>query len=231
MAERVIRERIASGALGPGEKLGEVGLAADLQVSRNTLREVFAALDGDGLVDRVPHRGVFVASPGRALIDEVFRLRTLLEPAALLWAPDLDVPALRTCVDAARAARDRADNRRPGTSSPSSGHSLAPDGAEADTVAGSTVPSLAEANQEFHRTIVAAAGSAYVDAVAGRALALMRLAFHRAAAVSTGFHEPYVERNAAIVDLLEAGERAAAAERMRDYLHRARAELLTLLPD
>lgn len=55
---------IATGALRPGDKLGtERDLAAELSVSRSTLRQVLAVLAQAGVVRRVPGRsgGTFVA--------------------------------------------------------------------------------------------------------------------------------------------------------------------------
>jgi len=40
------------------------------------------------------------------------------------------------------------------------------------------------------------------------------------------FHEPYLDRNDAICDLLEAGERAAAADEVRRYLADAESQIL-----
>ena len=56
-------------------------------------------------------------------------------------------------------------------------------------------------------------------------LAEMRLVFHSMAA-NPAFHEPYVEDNAHIVDLLEASQLAAAADYLAAYLDRAEAQLL-----
>lgn len=60
-AERIRRafvEEIDSGALAPGEKLGnERQLAEKFDVSRGTIRQVFAALEGAGMVVRTPGRG------------------------------------------------------------------------------------------------------------------------------------------------------------------------------
>jgi GntR family transcriptional regulator len=61
---RVLAERIGSGGLRPGQRLGaERALAADLGVSRATLRQALAVLEQAGMVRRVPGRGggTFVA--------------------------------------------------------------------------------------------------------------------------------------------------------------------------
>jgi GntR family transcriptional regulator len=55
---RVLTERIATGHLRPGQRLGaERALAADLGVSRATLRQALAVLADGGVVRRVPGRG------------------------------------------------------------------------------------------------------------------------------------------------------------------------------
>lgn len=61
---RALAEQIDSGSLRPGQRLGaERALAADLGVSRATLRQALAVLEEGGLVRRVPGRGggTFVA--------------------------------------------------------------------------------------------------------------------------------------------------------------------------
>src|SRR6516165_7506546 len=55
---RALAERIGSGQLHPGQRLGaERALAAELGVSRATLRQALAVLEEGGLVRRVPGRG------------------------------------------------------------------------------------------------------------------------------------------------------------------------------
>jgi GntR family transcriptional regulator len=63
-ARHRLLDRISSGTLRPGDKLGtERELAAELSVSRSTLRQVLAVLAQSGVVRRVPGRagGTFVA--------------------------------------------------------------------------------------------------------------------------------------------------------------------------
>ena len=55
---RVLAERISAGHLRPGQRLGaERALAAELGVSRATLRQALAVLAESGVVRRVPGRG------------------------------------------------------------------------------------------------------------------------------------------------------------------------------
>lgn len=194
-----LRQAIADGRLAPGAKLGEEELREALGVSRNTLREAFATLSTERVVTRIPNRGVFVSHPTAEDIREIYRLRRLVEPAALLWAPQHPLETLADIVRAARAAAAAGD-----------------------------VPAMAGANQDFHRTLVASAGSERLDALMEQVLAEMRLVFATMGA-DPRFHAPYVEENARILELLGAGENAKAADAMAGYLDRAEQQLLEAL--
>jgi len=191
-----LRSRIEAGQLKPGSKLAEEALREALGVSRNTLREAFAALHSEHIVTRIPNRGVFVAHPTAEDIREIYRVRRFLEPSAVLWSGAVSTEPLAAIVKAARAA-----------------------------AADSDIPGMAGANQDFHRAIVDRAGSERLNSLMDQVLAEMRLVFHSMAA-DPAFHEPYVEGNAKIVKLLEAGDRAAAADFLSAYLDRAEAQLL-----
>ncbi len=192
----VLRSRIAAGKLPPGTKLSEQQLAASMQVSRNTLREAFAMLSIESVVTRYPNRGVFVASPDAGSVREIYSVRRMLEPAAVQWGPELDLPRLDAVIADARAARSRG-----------------------------LVAEMAAANQDFHQSLVAMSGSVQLQQMMGRVLAEMRLVFHSMRS-EPDFHTRYVEENASLVVLLRAGRRAEAAEALRGYLDAAEAELL-----
>ena len=59
----IIRQKITIGELPPGERLSEATLSEQLEISRNTLREVFRILTQEGLLTYRPNRGVFVSVP------------------------------------------------------------------------------------------------------------------------------------------------------------------------
>jgi DNA-binding GntR family transcriptional regulator len=194
----VLRSRIAEGRLVPGSKLSEQALSTALGVSRNTLREAFTVLAGESMVDRIPNRGVFVASPGADDVREIYRVRRMIEPAAALWGEVTDeaLGAMDSIVARAVSARD----------------------------AGS-VAEMADANQALHRAVVSLTGSGTLELLMDRVLAKMRLVFH-AMASAPDFHSHYVNRNVELVGRLRAGRRSEAAEGLRAYLDAAEAELL-----
>ena len=60
-AAKVLRERILTGELPPGERLREVQLCDELGVSRTPIREALRTLAAEGLVELLPNRSVVVA--------------------------------------------------------------------------------------------------------------------------------------------------------------------------
>lgn len=98
-----IRNAIVNGQLAPGSRLSEVALATELDTSRGTVREALRGLAAGGLIEAIPHRGVFVTQLSVRATWEITSLRALLEPYAsrlALEAAGSD-PALHADVSAA----------------------------------------------------------------------------------------------------------------------------------
>ncbi|MBM6405275.1 GntR family transcriptional regulator [Phycicoccus sp. CSK15P-2] len=198
-AARQVREEVVEGRLRSGTRLPEERLAAAIGVSRNTLREALSQLVAERILVREPNRGVVVATPGPDDIRDLYAVRIVVEPGALEHGPgltDARLAALRAAVDEGRAA-----------------------------LANDDLDGVASANQHFHRAVVAVARSPRLDALMDLLLAEMRLVFHSMGDPGA-FHTPYLEDNARICDLLEAGDRDAAARHLAGYLSRARDHLL-----
>lgn len=87
-AADAIRRAIISGDLVPGQRLREVALAADLGVSRPTLREALRTLVQEGLCEQEPHRGFAVASLDAEAIRDLSDTRLVLDRMAIegIWA-------------------------------------------------------------------------------------------------------------------------------------------------
>jgi DNA-binding GntR family transcriptional regulator len=79
VATEVIREAIIDGRLAPGERLKEEELARELSLSRTPIREALAVLQAEGLVDTAPNKGATVRSHDADDLDDLYRLRALLE--------------------------------------------------------------------------------------------------------------------------------------------------------
>lgn len=78
-----LRRQLTDGRLPPGTPIRQETLAADLGVSRVPVREALKVLQADRLVEYIPHRGYFVSELSSADLDEVNRLRRLLELEAI----------------------------------------------------------------------------------------------------------------------------------------------------
>lgn len=78
-----LRDLIISVALPAGTRLREGPLAAQLGVSRNTVREAIQVLVSEGLVTRQIHRGAYVAKLTADDVKDVFRVRRLVEVSAV----------------------------------------------------------------------------------------------------------------------------------------------------
>jgi DNA-binding GntR family transcriptional regulator len=195
----VLREQVVEGWLRSGTRLPEERLARAIGVSRNTLREALSQLVAERILVREPNRGVVVTTPDVDDVADVYRVRRLIEPAAVLQAHPGHTAGLRLAVEEGRAAARR------------------------DDWAG-----VASANQHFHRAVVALAGSTRLDGQMDLLLAEMRLFFHQMEQPE-GFHRPYLEENAAITSLIEDGRLTEASRRLADYLATAERQLVAAI--
>ena len=92
-AAEVIRDRILSGRFQPGTQLKQDILAAECGMSRIPIREALVQLESEGLVKILPHRGAIVVELSAKEIEELFNMRTLLEPFLLKRSAPLLKPA------------------------------------------------------------------------------------------------------------------------------------------
>ncbi|GLY68115.1 GntR family transcriptional regulator [Amycolatopsis taiwanensis] len=81
-----LRRMIREGELAPGSKLVTESLAERLGVSRVPIREALKVLEGEDQVVHIAHRGYFVAEMDIADLEEIQRLRHILESEAVRHA-------------------------------------------------------------------------------------------------------------------------------------------------
>jgi len=82
-ALEAVRNAILDGTFPPGSQLREAHLATELGISRAPLREALNRLELEGLVERIPFRGSFVAEVSVRAVTEIAALRAVLEPYAV----------------------------------------------------------------------------------------------------------------------------------------------------
>lgn len=110
-AVAALRTAILEGELRPGQRVSQEAWADRVGVSLIPLREALGTLAGEGLVTYRPRRGYAVTELDLDDLDEVYRLRRVLETDALLRgvprATGSDIEALRDAAnECAEAAAD-----------------------------------------------------------------------------------------------------------------------------
>ncbi|MFD6435410.1 GntR family transcriptional regulator [Streptomyces venezuelae] len=196
-AERVsdiLRSRIAAGFFPPGTRLSEDSIGGALGVSRNTLREAFRLLTHERLLEHQLNRGVFVRMLTDEDVGDIYRTRALVECAVVrgLGEPPYAVDGLADAVSDGRRAARAGDWK-----------------------------GVSTANIDFHRELVALAGSERTDELMRSVFAELRLAFH-VVDDPRRLHEPYIARNGQILEALQEGRRDDAEALLVEYLDDSR---------
>ena len=199
-AAGTLRAAILDGELRPGQRVNQEAWAERAGVSLIPLREALRALAGEGLVTYRPRRGYVVTELDLAELEEVYRLRRLLETDALrrgvgsATAADLRLleaaaAACRTAAATGDVAGQLAANRRfhdrlhalAGSRSSARLIDLLWDSTEAYRALYFALPGEAAEADRAHRAIIAAVAAgdaaevvALQDAHRGRALTRLR---------------------------------------------------------
>ncbi|WP_290053119.1 GntR family transcriptional regulator [Amycolatopsis solani] len=205
-AERVagvLRKRIAEGFFLPGGRLSEQDIGNALGVSRNTLREAFRLLTHERLLAHELNRGVFVRIPSVEDVVDIYRVRKIIECAAVrgVTAKPPTFGRIKEKVDIGDEAARTGNWKDLGT-----------------------------ANVWFHQELAALSGSERVNELVGRLTAELRLVFH-IMAEPRRFHERYLPRNHEILDRIEAGDGPGAEQLLMKYLEDAEEQLVEAYAD
>lgn len=130
-----LREEILSGRLQPGQELNELGLSAELEVSRGPIREALSRLASEGLVKVTPRRGAVVSELTDEEFVEAYQVREALETLAIrLAVPRIEAEEL----DRLRALHGEMTQR----------------------IANDELTEFFDANAAFHQQIVDSSGNA-----------------------------------------------------------------------
>jgi DNA-binding GntR family transcriptional regulator len=76
-----LEQLVFAGEYRDGERLDELKLAEQFQVSRTPIREALQVLVSSGMAEQIPRRGVFVRQPGPVELMEMFETMAELEAA------------------------------------------------------------------------------------------------------------------------------------------------------
>lgn len=107
---RTLVERIITGKLRPGERVGQDALAAEFGASHVPVREAFRRVEARGLLVSEPRKGVRVSALDEASVLEITRMRGALESLALRYAiPAMtadDIGLAQAAIQAGEEAKD-----------------------------------------------------------------------------------------------------------------------------
>src|SRR2546427_12964926 len=85
-----LRDQIIRGEIPEGAQLRQDAIASQYHVSKIPVREALRQLDAEGLIAIIPNRGAVVPALSPDDVEELFSIRTLLEPEVL----KLSIPLL-----------------------------------------------------------------------------------------------------------------------------------------
>jgi len=202
-AVEMLRERLISGALMPGERLGEAELAIELKMSRTPVREALRLLSAEGLVQIHTNRGARVAVWSEDELDAVFEIRLRLEGFAARRAAE------KATVEQAdrlqEIATQIAFHARPGVER--------------------NIAEVARYNSQFHLEILDIAGSqALASAVSGVIFLAVLSKTHES--FDDAAFQRSVNHHFEIVEAIRAGQGSWAENTMRSHMLSARTSLL-----
>ena len=189
VAER-LRERIFNRELSPGDWVDESLLTAQYGISRTPLREAVKLLASEGLITMKPRRGAYVTEVSEQDLREVFELLALLESdAAGVVAAKRDANVI-THLEQLHLQLIAAS-------------------AERET--------FFTINEQFHTTLLKAAGNRWREQTVADLRKVMKLNRHHSL-FKTGRVEESLKEHSAIMDALRSGNAAESALAMKHHM-------------
>ncbi|WP_243722741.1 GntR family transcriptional regulator [Actinomadura sp. 7K507] len=195
----VLRTRILEGGFAPSSPLREISVAAELEISRNTLREALRLLASEGLVSQPPNKGASVKTFTASEVRDIYRTRRVLEVQAATEsavAGDEQFAAM----EAAVVAKERAEQARLWR--------------EAGT-----------ASLRFHQALVAVLGSCRINEFFRTVLAQLRLAW-ATSCDEEQFQHGWAARDRELYELLHRGRRTQSVGVLLVYLEDSERQVL-----
>lgn len=227
-----IRDAIFAGTFPPGASLREVELAADLDVSRGSVREGLAILEREGLVHSGWHRGTKVIDVTVEDAHEIYAVRAALEGLAARSAIGrVDLDQLDALVDGMAAhltdtTREPELSTAPGSAFPSP----TPPPVGWNPGAGGHQDDLLALDMRFHDLIYQATGNRRLIN-AWEALRSQMYLFQttRIRLSHQHYRNIVVDEHREIVRLLRAGDGYALAQYAEEHVQSGRRVLVAAL--
>ena len=198
-AYQALRRKITTGVLTPSSKLVVATLANGLDLSATPVNEALAALEREGLVTYLPHRGYFVSSVNPQNIEEIYSVREVFELLAVrLAAQTAHPPTVQRLGTILREARN--------------------------SIQSSDTTTFADLDLEFHRAIWTSTDNSLairVGELTGGQIRLLLATTARAPGRIRGAYEEHYE----VYRAIKKKDPAAAVVAMRKHLRAAKTAL------
>ncbi len=187
-----LEEMIFTGRFKDGDRLDEIRLAKQFDVSRTPIREALQRLVLSGLAAQLPHRGVFVHQPGPVELVEMFE--TMAEIEAVCGKL-----AAKRISDAALGDLEMANERC---------H---------QAIADNDTDGYYRENERFHQIIYRQSGNSFLAQEAQRLQHRLK-PFRRIQLRLRGRMAQSMSEHEAIVAALKAGDPVGAADALRGHV-------------
>ncbi|MGI6083267.1 MAG: GntR family transcriptional regulator [Limnochordia bacterium] len=199
-----LRQDVISGRLSAGTRVTIAEVAKKYDVSQMPVREAFQALQAEGILELLPHRGARVRAMSRKFVRNMYDLRGAIENLlARLAMPHLS-PADLIKLDELHSAFCEAAEQN-------------------DT------QKMLSLNQEFHTFIYRRGDNPEALAVFDRSANLV-MALRQQYGYSAERRRQIVAQHAAMLDALRAQDEASLAEVVQRHCEEAKADLLSRMP-
>lgn len=199
-----VKDRIVTGAYAGGTLISEGEVSAAVRISRTPVREAFLRLAAEGLLRLYPKRGALVVPVSASEIHDVLDARLLIEQHAARTA--IGAGRHRELAAELRGILQRHDDPR----------------------APRDAPRFTELDQQFHGTLVAAAGNrllaGFYATLRDRQLRMGTTALLR----DPGRYDAILAEHAALAGLIDAGDADAVTAALAGHLAATRAALAAI---
>lgn len=196
-AYELLKERILTRQLLPGQRLSVPAIAQELELSRSPVREAVQRLVQEGLGTERPHSGAVVASADLPALIDLYLVRAELEGLAAQLAVESDDPRLVADLETIQ------------------------DGHEQAHAAGAR-SRMIRADVEFHGRVLRAAGNPELARMLEPVLQRMLLAMLEA---ERGWPVQAIAEHREFIAAVRTGDPQAARQRMVEHVLRVRSDM------
>lgn len=201
-----IRDLVAAGRLGPGDRVNELEIATALGISRGPVREAIQRLASAGLLVSEPNVGSRIVSIDATLVRQLYEVREALESMAAGLAAERMDAAERAVLVATLDQHEAAMN-----------------------AGGSGNYPYSNDDWDFHLRILAGAGNALAWRICGDELRDLFNLLRRQHGVGAGRARRALQEHRWIADAVVAGNADLAALLMSQHIRASRDNLLAAL--